>query len=314
MLSRVADSLYWLSRYLERAEHTARLANVYFELILDQSSQAGNARFQKLRQNLHVPDTPDTQDLDDTLDWIILDEENAASIASCVRQARENARQVREQISSETWTYINQIYLTVNKPPRRWYRQPQTFLLKNLEQLHLVTGVVDSTMSHNEGWQFMRLGRYIERSLSILTVVETQFDTYIESTSGPEEYLDWIAVLKSCTAFEAYCKVYTADMVPAHVAEYLLLDAEFPHSLHFSINMIRNALEQIAQLTKSQRNRQLNRKAGRLQSLLQFSQINEIMEDDLQKFLTAVRQQCHDIHENVYQVYISFPAIEELPT
>lgn len=314
MLSRVADSLYWLSRYLERAEHTARLTSVYFDLILDQSSQMQQERYQLLLQNLNMPVDEDALfEVDATLQLIVQDDNNPNSIASCVMQARENARQVREQLSSETWTHINQLYLLMKRPWRQWHGQPQVFMHQLIQQIHLINGISHATMNHDEGWQFMQLGTYMERSMSILRLMSTQFLAIDDRPPHREDYLDWIALLKGCTAFEAYCNVYTADLVPTHIAEFLLLNAEFPHSLHFSVNMMRNSLAQIGQITKSRRNQQLNRKAGRLQSFLQFSQIDEITQAGLAQFLLDIKTQCLDIHDAIYQVYISFPVAEELP-
>ena len=315
MLSRVADSLYWLSRYLERAEHTARLTSVYFDLILDQSSLMRQERYQLLLQNLQMQAALDEPfNPNKTLDLIVRDEDNPNSIVYCVTQARENARQVREQLSSETWTQINQLYLIMKQPASHWQGQPQVFLQQIIQQLYLIGGIFDATMNHDEGWQFIQLGNYMERSMSILRLMETQFLSISTRESHREDYLDWIALLKSCTAFEAYCNVYTADLVAPNIAEFLLLNAEFPHSLHFSVKRMSRSLAQIGQITQSRRNQQLNRKAGRVQSLLQFSHIDELDHDELPQFLREIKRQCLDIHDTIYQVYISFPVVEELPT
>lgn len=314
MLSRVADSLYWLSRYLERAEHIARLTSVYYDLILDQSGQVSQERYQRLRQNLKLPaPTDDSFNADETLNLIVRDESNPDAIITCVTQSRENARQVREQLSSETWTHINQLYLMMKRPGRQWRSQPQVFLQQVVQQLYLISGIFDATMNHDEGWQFIQLGKYIERATAVLWLMDTQFLPIAAHTPYREDYLDWIALLKSCTAFEAYCKVYTADLSPGHIAEFLLLNDEFPHSLHFAVNMMRSALAEIGEITESRRNQYLNRRAGRLQSLLLFSQIDEIMAAGLPQFLQDINRQCLDIHDAVYQVYITFPIAEELP-
>ncbi len=314
MLSRVADSLYWMSRYLERAEHTARLTSVYFDLILDQSSQMRSERYHLLLENLQMhTDLDEPFDLNKTFTLIVSDTDNPNSILSCIMQARENARQVREHLSSESWMQINQLYLTMKRPSFHWHGQPQAFMQQIIQQLYLIGGTFDATMNHDEGWQFVQLGNYMERSMSVLRLIETQFLAMTTRPLHHEVYLDWIALLKSCTAFEAYCNVYTADLVATNIAEFLLLNAEFPHSLHFSINMMCRALDKIGTITQSRRNQQLNRKAGRLQSLLQFSQIDEIMATGLPEFLHEIKKYCLDIHDAIYQVYISFPVTEELP-
>lgn len=315
MLSRVADSLYWLSRYLERAEHKSRLASVYLDILLDQSNEISGERYQHFLKLLQVEDQVDESfNLNDVFQLIVLDESNPSSIVSSVNLARENARQVREQISTETWLQINQLYLMMKRPSKTlWRQQPQVFMQQMMQNFYLIGGIIDATMSHNEGWQFIRLGSYMERANSLLQLVDMHFQTYTGQDPAAEDYLDWVALLRSCTAFEAYCNVYTANLQPARIAEYLLLNPEFPHSLHFSINMIYQTLQQVAILTKTQRNQQLDRHAGRLRSLLRFSQVDEIMAEGLHPFLLNVQNQCNQIHENLYQVYISFPVVEELP-
>ncbi len=315
MLSRVADSLYWLNRYLERAEHNSRLTYVYLDILLDHTDEIEDERYQHFLKLLQLHEFKDENlNLRQLFHRTVLDDDRPSSIVSSVNMARENARQVREQISTETWMQINQLYLTMKQPSKLlWQQQPQVFMQDVLRNFYLIGGIADSTMSHNEGWHFMRLGSYIERASSLIHLVDTHFQTYTGQDPAAEDYLDWVALLRCCTAFEAYCNVYTANLQPARIAEYLLLNPEFPHSLHFSINMIYNALKQIAVITKSQRNQQLDRQAGRLRSLLRFSQIDEIMEEGLHSFLQNVQKQCNQIHENIYQVYITFPVVEELP-
>lgn len=315
MLSRVADSLYWLSRYLERAEHKTRLTSVYLDILLDQSNEIGDERYQHFLKLLEYTELVDENpSLRQLFQRIVLDDESPNSIESSVNLARENARQVREQISTETWMQVNQLYLMMKRPSQNlWRQQPQVFIQEVLQNFYLISGIADSTMSHNEGWQFIRLGSYMERTNSLIHLVDTHFQTYTGQDPSAEDYLDWVALLRCCTAFEAYCNVYTANLQPARIAEYLLLNPEFPHSLHFSVNMIYNTLKQVGTITNSQRNQQLNRQVGRLRSLLRFSQIDEIMEEGLHPFLQNVQRECDRIHESIYQVYISFPVIEELP-
>ncbi len=125
------------------------------------------------------------------------------------------------------------------------------------------------------------------------------------------DYLEWIGLLKSCTAFEAYCKVYTADLRPDRIAEFLILNPEFPHSIRFSVNEIHSALQAIAQSTENKRARQVNRLAGRLRATLDFGQIDEIIGSGLHGYLDNVQSECAQIHDAIYHAYITYP-IEEL--
>lgn len=315
MLSRVADSLYWLSRYMERAEHTARITSVYLDIILDRSGRLGeDGRYQQFHDILQLDeDVSAVRDTQQLIRSTVFDAHNPKSIIFAINLARENARQVREQISTETWVQINQLYLLMKQPPEiLWRTQPQMFMQDLVRDFYLAGGIIDATMSHNEGWHFMRLGGYMERADSIVRLLDAHFRTHAGASETAADYLELVALLRCLTAFEAYCNVYTANLLPARVAEFLLLNPVFPHSLRFAVNRMYVALQEVAALTKSQRNQSLNRLVGRLQSQLEFAVIDEIIGDGLQAFLHDVQSQCRRIHESVYQVYISFPVTEEL--
>jgi uncharacterized alpha-E superfamily protein len=312
MLSRVADSLYWMSRYLERAEHTARLIDVDFQLRLDQSPEAGSGRWLRLLEALQAPAPEDGKIDATTLTHILtLDKTNPSSIISCVAAARENLRQVREQCSSEMWEQLNRLYLQVNSTisSEAWLLHSYVFFRAVQEGAHLFQGVTDSTMSHGEGWQYIQLGRYVERTDAVARLIGTHLgrlpyspDQAVES----EEYLEWVGLLKSCAAFEAYCKKYTAELRPLRVAEFLLLNLEFPHSVRFSVDMVHAALRAIAELTERKAEQPV-RLAGRLRATLSFGQIDEIIASGANAYVQSVRQQCGQAHTAIHQIYFDYP-------
>ena len=312
MLSRVADSLYWMSRYLERAEHTARLIDVDFQLRLDQSPEAGSGRWLRLLEALQAPAPEDGKIDATTLTHILtLDKTNPSSIISCVAAARENLRQVREQCSSEMWEQLNRLYLQVNSTisSEAWLLHSYVFFRAVQEGAHLFQGVTDSTMSHGEGWQYIQLGRYVERTDAVARLIGTHLsrlpyspDQAVES----EEYLEWVGLLKSCAAFEAYCKKYTAELRPLRVAEFLLLNLEFPHSVRFSVDMVHAALRAIAELTERKAEQPV-RLAGRLRATLSFGQIDEIIASGPNAYVQSVRQQCGQAHTAIHQIYFDYP-------
>ncbi len=261
MLSRVADSLYWMSRYLERAEHTTRLLDVNLNLMLDESAESAERRWQRVLLALGSPKGVTWEgDPYALVRKLCFDTEAKSSILSLLITARENSRHVREQISTEQWHRLNSLYLAVTLPGFNKPREagtmamepelPTEFLTQVMEAVHQFQGVTDSTMSHGEGWQFIQVGRYIERASATAALLEAYHEELWGLGSAPErpegnEYLDWMGLLRSATAFEAYCKVYTADLTPERILEFLLLDEEFPHSLRFSIDGLQHALEAI---------------------------------------------------------------------
>jgi uncharacterized alpha-E superfamily protein len=313
MLSRVADSLYWMSRYLERAEHTARLIDVDLQLRLDQSLEARADRWLRLLEASRAA-VPENGQLDaaSLTQLLTLDRTNPSSILSCIAAARENLRQVREQSSTEMWEQLNRLYLQVNSTTSNetWLLNSHIFFRAVQEGAHLFQGVTDSTMSHGEGWQYIQLGRYVERIDELATLIGTHFgrssqplDQAVES----EEYLEWVGLLKSCAAFDSYCKTYTAEIRPLRIAEFLLLNVEFPHSVRFSVDMVHAALTAIGEMTE-RKAEQPGRLTGRLRATLSFSQIEEIMAAGAGAYVESIRWQCGQAHNAIHQVYFDYSA------
>lgn len=316
MLSRVADTLYWMSRYLERAEHTARLLDLQLHMMLE-SPDTAQERWQRILDSLWVS-APASRDPYTITQLLTFDMTNANAIRSCIAAARENARHVREQISSEMWEQVNLMALHMRQANLEtiWYDQPHNFFRSIKEGCHLFQGITDSTMNHGEGWQFIQLGRFLERTDATARLLDIHFRVFSDvpfrsTVSG--DVNEWIGLLKSCTAFEAYCKVYTADLRPSQIAEFLLLNAEFPHSIRFSIHSIHMALLALEKFTESKRARQLNRLAGRLRAMLDYGQIDEVMSSGMGSYLAEVDRLCDRIHDTVYQTYITYP-IDEFVT
>ncbi len=320
MLSRVADSLYWMSRYLERAEHTTRLLDVNLNLMLDESSTSSDHRWLRLLQALGKPKRikwdGNPYELARTLTF---DTSHKSSVVSSIIAARENARHVREQISTEQWHKLNSLYLEVTRPEFKRSSQidtgigsdegPTAFLQQVLEAVHQFQGVTDSTMSHGEGWQFIQVGRFLERASATTLLLEAYHeDLWAQPDRAAEanEYLEWMGLLRSATAFEAYCKVYTADLTPERILEFLLLDAEFPHSLRFSIDSLQCALQAIQLRSGKTRAEELNRIAGRLNASLGFASVDEILAGDVVEYLHGIQRQCQGIHETIYHLYVDY--------
>jgi uncharacterized alpha-E superfamily protein len=312
MLSRVADCLYWMSRYMERAEHTARLIDVDLQLGLDQSPLAGSERWRRLFETLQVPEpligTLNSVSVAHTL---TLNRSNPSSIFCCVAAARDNLGHVREQCSAKMWEILNRLYLqTIDIPQTETSSlRSHEFFQSVQEGVYLFQGITDSTMTHGEGWHYIQLGRFIERMETVATLVGTHFKRLIQppdQTVDGAEYLEWVGLLKSCDAFEAYCKTYSAELRPQRVAEFLLLNLEFPHSLRFSAEMIHAALRLAGSLTK--RNEELPvRLAGRLRATLGLTPIEEIMAEGVHGYLNTVRRQCGEVHTAVHQIYFDYP-------
>jgi uncharacterized alpha-E superfamily protein len=300
MLSRVADGAYWMSRYLERAEHTARLGDVCLGLTLDRSSDTVRRLMGALGTPpkgygiaiVGVEDAPPEVRLNTTID-------------ACVAAARENARQVREQISTEMWEQLNRLYLNIS---RSRASRGSAFYMHVKEAAHLFQGVTDSTMIHTEGWHYIQIGRSIERAAATATMLEMHFEDTDGAVrdGGIGAYVSWTALLRSCSGFEAYCQRYTADVRPERVAEFLLLSADFPRSVRFAADTVEASLRSISRAIGRSTPGRVDRLAGRLRASLDYSQIDEIMADSLQSYVQGIRRQCEHVHTALYQTYISY--------
>ena len=315
MLSRVADSMYWMSRYLERAEHTARVLDINLHTSIDQSDRTVAVR--RLPESMRTPGDngpdPSTQEVSATSYQIVFDTKDPASIVSSIFSVRGNAREVREQISVEVWEEINRLYLSVisKDAGERWELEAHSFLTGVVQSARLIRGLTDATMSHSEGWQFIQLGQFIERVMNTVDLLSESFvnDSHGSRAAIPvEDYLKWVSLLKSCAVFGAYCRVYTVDVRAETVAEFLLLDPESPHSVRFGATLIGRALDAIATSTGLSKRSELHRISGKLISSLSFDRIDDIFRDNLHAYLSEIREQCSAIHTEVYNAFISYSA------
>jgi uncharacterized alpha-E superfamily protein len=315
MLSRVADNLYWMSRYLERSEHTARLVDVHLNLSLDQARRMpADQRWDRLLDSLHVK-RPETGIRDEytATHLLAFDIENSNSIVSCIANARENARQVREKISSEMWMQLNRLYLDLRRThiDHIWDEQPHEFFRAVKDGAHLFQGITDSTMVHDEGWDFIQLGRFIERALSVATLLDKHLTAFpltgMDEPLAMDEYFEWLGLLKCCTAFEAYCKVYNADLRPNQMVEFLLYSEQFPHSVHFCLEQVQIGLQSIADVTGVSKNSRVNRLAGKLRSSLSFDQVDELVARGTHAYLDDIQRQCSQLHSALYETYVTYP-------
>lgn len=310
MLSRVANTLYWMSRYLERAEHTARVVDVNLVLMLDQAPAYAEQRWDRLLRSLRTPQSEVAGDPAQIAQALIFERGTPASIVSMLGSARDNARQVRNQLSSEMWVQINQLYLQVSTTTADdiWDGRTYALFRSIKEGLQLFHGITEATMRQDEGWHFVQIGRFLERANGTIALVSAYFDqAAAEQPDLRHEYLDWVSLLKSRTAFEAYCQVYTADLQPDRIAAFLLLNPDFPHSLRFAADHLHAAASTIARLTGARRSSQIDRVTGRLRAMFDYTQIEEIMAGDLNEFLQDAQRQFGQLHSLLHEVYFQPP-------
>ncbi len=312
MLSRVADSLYWMSRYLERAENTARLLDVTMGLMLDPGGANAEDRWKRMTAALGRPVGIEWNgSLEAMARKLVFDQVDPSSVTYCVSAARENARQVREEISTEQWQRLNRLFHHIHSPSAQaqYAASSSDMLASVVDGIHLFQGVGDSTMIHGQGWQFIRLGRSLERAYATATLLEVYrpelFQAHERENSG-YQYLELVGLLRCCTAFEAYCQVYTADLSPERILEFLVLNRDFPHAIRYCVDNIRTAIESIQRTGRRRSPDEVFAGVGKLHAMLGYTTIHEILSGDAAAFLHNIREQCLRIHELVYRNYVHY--------
>ena len=320
MLSRVANSLYWMSRYIGRAENTARLVDVNLQLLLDMrklddKALAGHwipivqsSGDESLFQQLHGRATGKA-----VAEFLVFQPENSNSILSSLAQARENARMIRDQITAELWEEINRLYLFVHSPQARtmWRHSPHEFFQEIKNSALLLQGLTDGTVMRNEGWQFVQCGRYLERADKTSRILDVRHGS-IPARGLPGEVsqadaLGWSAILRSCSAWDAYKALYGAEVQPAHVAAFLLLSDLFPRSVRFCVNEIDLALHRISGVAVDRFSNDAEKLAGRLLAELSFSTVEEIFDYGLHAYIDLLQSKLNSIGEALFQAYIFQP-------
>ena len=304
MLSRVADSLYWMSRYFERADNCARVIDATQSLMLSRALVGTDQRWYRALACMGMPPDACDDEPQEAITRLATDMSNRSSIVACISAARENASQVREEISSEMWEQLNRLFHEV----ARFDIEPQDdvavirLVAAVREGSYSFYGVTETTMSHGQGWRFVQLGKFTERACAVSLLLDAYF-----STQGTADDLDWVALLASCAAFDSYCKVFTADLQPHRIAQFLLVHPDFPYSVRYSVERMHEALEAILADSPTGQRGRIERAIGRLRASLAYTPVTELLSGDLHAFLNGVLEQCRALHAAVHEAYIDYP-------
>lgn len=311
LLSRVADALYWMGRYMERAESVARFIgvnlNLQFDLPLDPAQQwqplidtSGDTEVFKERYGAAAQNT--------VIAFLTYDTENSNSIYSCLTSARENARSVRETISSEMWEQVNSMYLQLQSqremPDPEWL--PEVFHGIRLGA-HMFQGITDATMTHSEAWHFVRLGRKLERADKTSRILDVKYFMLLPSVRDvgtPYDDIQWSAVLRSVSAFEMYRKQY-GRIMPRDIVEFLVLDREFPRSVHYCIRSADESLHAITGAPMGSYKYPSEQYMGLLRSELDFTSVDSIIRQGLHEYLDALQAKMNTIDRSISNDFVA---------
>jgi uncharacterized alpha-E superfamily protein len=307
MLSRTADHLFWMARYMERAENTARMLDVNYQMsMLPQSAEEA---MQGWRSVLGISELTDSFSqrypevtARNVMDFMVRDADNPSSIVSCVQAARENARAVRGTLTTEVWETQNQTWLEFTRllAGNAFHRDPSTLFEWVKFRSHLSRGVTLGTMLQDEALHFLRMGTFLERADNTARLLDVKFQSLAGdyfgagASQGETQEIDfyhWSAVLRSVSGFEVYRKVYRNVIRPDKVAELLILRPDMPRSLAACMNEVVANLTQVANAQSSE----TLRRAGRLASDLKYGRIDEILSTGLHAYLTHFLDRVGDL-------------------
>jgi uncharacterized alpha-E superfamily protein len=314
MLSRTADHLFWMSRYTERAENTARMLDVNYQTaLLPQSDAAAEAGWQGLLSISELlpmyGERYGAVQARKVMDFMVKDESNPSSIFSCLTAARENARAVRGTLTTEVWETQNQTWLEVKRMLKsgEFEADPAQFFEWVKFRSHLSRGVTVGTMLMDEALYFMRLGTFLERADNTARLVDVKFhavesDFFGVASARDQEYdfYHWSAILRSVSGFEVYRKVYRDVIRPERVAELLVLKPDMPRSLHASLNEVVNNLALVASDPASE----TLRRAGKLRAELKYGRIDEILATGLHAYLVQFLDRVNDLGARISREFL----------
>ncbi|MEX2513364.1 MAG: alpha-E domain-containing protein [Cyclobacteriaceae bacterium] len=318
MLSRVANSIYWLGRYLERAENYARFIDVNFNLMLDLPGDL-KEQWEPLIMATGDHDLYEakkgTYGMQEVIHFLAFDLDNPNSLISSITMARENARIIRENLTKETWEKLNETYHFVKRgaESKEWKKEdPRGFFESVKSQILLLYGLADSTVARTEGWYFRQLGQYLERADKTSRILDVKYHILLPSPKeigSPLDFLHWMALLKSVTAFNTYRRLY-GNIDPSCVVEFLVLNKYFPRSVFFCLKEAEQCLFKISGANGTGYTNSAEKAMGELRSRLEFDDVNDIISVGLHEYLenlqTKINHISNKINDNYFQIKDNF--------
>ena len=320
MLSRSAQGLYWLGRYLERAEHLCRLLQLQTEALVDRPIQEIYYGWSRIYRcigaqpagGLFDPEGDDDYTLADSYtlaDELTFERSNPGSVWSCFALGRENARQMRHCISAEMWTSLNVPYLRLREMAIQniWATSPESFYARTAADVNTFTGVAGATMYRDEGWRFLQLGQFVERSQLSASLLLAQMG--LDTPDLEYTYAGWGGLLRIYHASEIYVGNYGVDVRPDHVLELLATDPLLPNSLCRSIDKVSEEIGHLAAGPDADSNGAARRLTGRMRAIVHYDWPDV---DDHRELLERIRGYCRDLHNLLVTAYFDYP-IQDWP-
>jgi uncharacterized alpha-E superfamily protein len=310
MLSRVADALYWMSRYVERAEDITRILTVNFHTLLD--TKAEDAQAWKPIIAITGDEELFSKHFDEcngrnVSEFLLWHPANPNAVTTCITLARENARGVREQISSEMWEHLNRLYFLVRDIKRELTaRGPYEFFDKIRHGSQAFQVITNETMTHSEAYEFIQIGKHLERADKTVRTIDVKYASVNLLREGPESSLQLIAMLRSCSAFEAFRKTHISQLNAARVAEFLLFNQQFPRAVAYCLQ---RALRSITLMSEDSKSTKPYRSLGKICSELDYLDINELLGPNMHPYLEQLLKKMNQASDEITRTYFNTQVI-----
>ena len=309
MLSRVADSLFWLGRYTERAENYARFIDVNNNLALDLPpgvKEQWRPIITATGDDFLFNQGKQKATREHALHFLAFDDQNPNSILNSVSMARENARQIRESISIEIWEVLNELYHYMKACVKKkiWLKEHAECYKRMRNQLQLMGGIAYDTAPRMQGWYFMQTGQYLERADKTSRILDVKYHILlpsVDSVGTPIDFLHWNALLKSVSGFNTYRRLY-GKLNPTYIVEYLVLSKTFPRSILFCLQAAETCLHEISS-SKGGFSNPAEKEIGMLRSELEFAEVNDIFNRGLHEYLDQLQMRINKISDAIYRQY-----------
>lgn len=312
MLARDADSVYWMSRYVERAEHVARILLVSSNLLTDVGHLDEALVEDQWRSILTILQIPGDVPGDGAMrgrvaQFMTFDEDNPASLLNSISRARENARGVRETISQEMWECLNMLYWSLrgDDARTRFEESPDDFFRGVMTGSNLFQGITDQTLTHDQRWMFTQLGKFLERTVITARVIASKYDllSAAEPLETPIRNIHWMAVLRTCASIESYRRQHIGDMDPIRVAAFLILEPDFPRSIRFAVAHAHEMVGRIRGETNPRSIEAAERILGQLKTQLDYAQVEEIIAMGIPGYLQKIQDAVSEAARAVQSAY-----------
>ena len=320
MLSRVADSLYWINRYVERAENISRFLEVSEAMALDcppGSAEPWLPLVDACGDRQRFDEAYPVGSPRDVVSFLLLDRDNPNSIVSCIASARENARQIRDVITTEMWEQLNDLYWSVQDGEALW-QEPDQEQLRNIRRgCQIFYGTTDVTLSRDEAWLFSQLGRLIERADKTSRILDVKYFLLLPAPTevgGVLDELQWISLLRSAGAYQMYRQSMQQAIAPASVARFLLLDPIFPRSVRFCLQQINDTLQQIQLKPQSGPPDDLECLRGQVLAKWSYVRIDALIERGLHEAIDQLQTDLNQLHQLIHNRYFITTDFGSIPT